>query len=398
MPESRAAWQEAFRYVMVDEYQDTNHAQFRLVSILAAEHRNIAVVGDHDQSIYAFRGADIRNIAEFEHDFPNARVVALEQNYRSTQTILDAANAVIAHNPQPAAQAAVVGSRPRRAGAGGRGRRRARRGALRGRARSAGLLDEGASAADIAVFYRMNAQSRVLEDLLVRQGVGYRVIGGPRFYERAEIKDAIAYLQLLRQPRRRGVAAADREPAAARHRRHLAGAAVEPRPHDGLTLLEAIEHVEDGPLGAAATTRVAEFAALLQDLADRLDRAGRAALLEQVLTESGYMEMLEAERTFESQGRIENLQELVGVAREFEERGEEDASLATFLQEISLYSDQDALQEERGAVTLMTLHNAKGLEFPIVFMIGLEEGLFPASALARRAATRRRSGGSATSA
>ncbi|HEX5559714.1 MAG TPA: UvrD-helicase domain-containing protein [Gaiellales bacterium] len=374
--EARAAWQARFSHIMVDEYQDTNHAQFRLLSVLAARHRNIAVVGDPDQSIYAFRGADIRNIAEFEHDFPGARVVALEQNYRSTQAILDAANAVIARNPD---------RRPKRLWSDlGRGLpvrvveaddEHAEARFVAGEITRA--LDEGAGPADIAVFYRMNAQSRVLEDVLVRQGVGYRVVGGPRFYERAEIKDAIAYLQVIHNPAdevslrrivnqpRRGIGSASLDRLAA-HASQM-----------NWTLLEAIEHSSAVPLGTAAASRVREFAALIEDLREVAATASPAELLEQVLEQTGYRGMLEAERTFESQGRLENLDELIGVAREFAERGEEDASLATFLQDISLYSDSDALNEPRPEVTLMTIHNAKGLEFPIVFVIGLEEGLFP---------------------
>ena len=374
--EARAAWQERFSHIMVDEYQDTNHAQFRLLSVLAAAHRNIAVVGDPDQSIYAFRGADIRNIAEFEHDFPGARVVALEQNYRSTQAILDAADAVIARNPD---------RRPKRLWSDlGRGLpvrvveaedEHAEARFVAGEITRA--LDQGAGPADIAVFYRMNAQSRVLEDVLVRQGVGYRVVGGPRFYERAEIKDAIAYLQVIHNPAdevslrrivnqpRRGIGTASLDRLAA-HANQM-----------NWTLLEAIEHSSAVPLGTAAAARVREFAALIEDLREVGSTASPAELLERVLEQTGYRAMLEAERTFESQGRLENLDELIGVAREFAERGEEDASLATFLQEISLYSDSDALNEPRPEVTLMTIHNAKGLEFPIVFVIGLEEGLFP---------------------
>ena len=374
--EARAAWQERFSHIMVDEYQDTNHAQFRLLSVLAAKHRNIAVVGDPDQSIYAFRGADIRNIAEFEHDFPGARIVALEQNYRSTQAILDAANAVISRNPD---------RRPKKLWSDlGRGLpvrvveaedEHAEARFVAGEITRA--LDEGAGPADIAVFYRMNAQSRVLEDVLVRQGVGYRVVGGPRFYERAEIKDAIAYLQVIHNPAdevslrrivnqpRRGIGTASLDRLAA----HAA--------QMNWTLLEAIDHSSVVPLGTVAAARVREFAALIEDLREIASTASPAELLEQVLEQTGYRGMLEAERTFESQGRLENLDELVGVAREFADRGEEDASLATFLQEISLYSDSDALNEPRPEVTLMTIHNAKGLEFPIVFVIGLEEGLFP---------------------
>ena len=374
--EARREWQERWRYIMVDEYQDTNHAQFRLVSLLAERHRNLAVVGDQDQSIYAFRGADIRNIAEFEHDFPGAHVVTLEQNYRSTQSILDAANHVIDRNP---------GRKPKRLWSDlGTGLpvqvvetddEHAEARFVAGEIAQA--IDAGASAADIAVFYRVNAQSRVLEDLLVRQGVPYRVIGGPRFYERAEVKDAVAYLQvitnsadevslrrILNRPRRGiGQTTLDR----------LAGHASQM----GWTLWEAIEHAAAVSLSAAAAGKVREFGAMIEDLRVEAGELGPAALVERTLAASGYMEMLEAERTFESQGRIENLQELVGVAREYEERGQEEASLDAFLQEISLFSDQDALDVERADVTLMTLHNAKGLEFPIVFVIGMEEGLFP---------------------
>ena len=374
--EARQAWQERWRYVMVDEYQDTNHAQFRLVSILAERHRNIAVVGDQDQSIYAFRGADIRNIAEFDRDFAGAHVVKLEQNYRSTQAILDAANHVIDRNPNRVPKrlwsdlgrglpVRVVETDDEHAEA------RFVAGEI------AAAIDAGASAADIAVFYRVNAQSRVLEDLLVRQGVPYRVIGGPRFYERAEIKDAMAYLQVIANPAdevslrrivnrpRRGIGQTSLERLAG-HARSM-----------NWTLGEAIEHSGSAGLTPAAAGRVREFAQVMEDLRVEAAQSGPAALLEKVLADTGYLEVLKAERTFEAQGRVENLQELVGVAREFEERGQEEASLDAFLQEISLFSDQDSLDVERADVTLMTLHNAKGLEFPIVFVIGMEEGLFP---------------------
>jgi DNA helicase-2/ATP-dependent DNA helicase PcrA len=376
VPEVRARWQEAFRYVMVDEYQDTNHAQFRLVSALAERHRNIAVVGDQDQSIYAFRGADIRNIAEFEHDFPNARVIALEQNYRSTQTILDAANSVIAHNTdrKPKTLWSELGSGdPVRVVETEDEHAEARFVA----AEIARAVAEGSSTSEVAVFYRMNAQSRVLEDVLVRQGVDYRVIGGPKFYERAEIRDAIAYLQAIDNPAdeislrrivnqpRRGIGQSSIDRLAA----HAAAA--------GVGLAGAIETVEAAGLGSAATARVADFRELMHELREAASELGVAALLERVLEATGYRAMLEAERSIEAQGRMENLDELIGVAREYEQRGEEGAGLSDFLQEISLFTDQDSLEQERSHVTLMTLHNAKGLEFPIVFVIGLEEGLFP---------------------
>jgi DNA helicase-2/ATP-dependent DNA helicase PcrA len=374
--EARREWQERWRYIMVDEYQDTNHAQFRLVSLLAERHRNLAVVGDQDQSIYAFRGADIRNIAEFEHDFPGAHVVTLEQNYRSTQAILDAANHVIDRNPN---------RKPKRLwselGAGLPVRvvetddEHAEARFVAGEIAEA--IDGGASAADIAVFYRVNAQSRVLEDLLVRQGVPYRVIGGPRFYERAEVKDAIAYLQVIANPAdeislrrilnrpRRGIGQTTLERLAV-HANQM-----------GWSLWEAIDNAASSSLPASAAGKVREFGTMIEDLRVEAAEIGPATLLERTLAASGYMDMLEAERTFEAQGRIENLQELVGVAREYEERGQEEASLDAFLQEISLFSEQDNLEVERADVTLMTLHNAKGLEFPMVFVIGMEEGLFP---------------------
>ena len=334
------------------------------------------MVGDQDQSIYAFRGADIRNIAEFEHDFPGAHVVTLEQNYRSTQSILDAANAVIDRNPNRKPKrlwSELGGGVPVRVVETDDEHSEARFVA----GEIAEAIDGGASAADIAVFYRVNAQSRVLEDLLVRQGVPYRVIGGPRFYERAEVKDAIAYLQVIANPAdevslrrivnrpRRGIGQTTLE-RLAKHASDM-----------GWSLMEAIEHAASVSLSAAAAGKVREFAALMDDLRAEAAESGPAALLEKTLASSGYMDMLEAERTFESQGRVENLQELVGVAREYEDRGQEEASLDAFLQEISLFSDQDSLDVERADVTLMTLHNAKGLEFPVVFVIGMEEGLFP---------------------
>ena len=377
VPESRTRWQDAFQYVMVDEYQDTNHAQFRLISILAQRHHNIAVVGDEDQSIYAFRGADIRNISEFEHDFPDARVITLDQNYRSTTAILDAANSVISRNTARKPKrlwSEVGGGVPVEVVEAEDEYAEARYVA----AEIGQAIEGGGSPADVAVFYRMNAQSRVLEDLLTRQSVAYRVIGGPKFYERAEIKDAIAYLQVIEntadevslrrivnQPRRGiGSTSLDRLSGWGRTM--------------GWSLWEAVEHVEDAPLGAAAVARLTAFRGLIQELQIAATESGVATLMERTLAETGYLEMLEAERTIESQGRLENLSELVGVAQEYEARGEEEADLAQFLQEISLFSDADALDSaDRAHVTLMTLHNAKGLEFPTVFMIGLEEGLFP---------------------
>jgi DNA helicase-2/ATP-dependent DNA helicase PcrA len=376
-PEALERWQKAFRYVLVDEYQDTNHAQYRLLQLLAGKHRNLCVVGDPDQSIYAFRGADIRNIMEFERDFPDARTIALEQNYRSTNRILRAANGVIAHNRerkekqlfselgegQPVEVIEVEDEHAE---------------ARFVAARIAALVEEGFSNDEIAVFYRTNAQSRVLEDVLVRQGVAYQVIGGPRFYERAEVKDLIAYLQVIDNP----FDTVSLQRIANKPRRGLGDASLARLQTyanaQGMSLWEALEFPEEAGLGTAQVRTTTALRTLLLSLQSGALELPVAELVERVLERSGYLEALEAERTIEAQGRMENLQELVGVALEYQATAPE-PSLSNFLQEISLYADQDALRAEQSLVTLMTLHNAKGLEFRAVFMIGMEEGIFPHS-------------------
>jgi ATP-dependent DNA helicase UvrD/PcrA len=376
-PEAKERWQKAFRYVLVDEYQDTNHAQYRLLQLLAEKHRNVCVVGDPDQSIYAFRGADIRNILEFERDFGETTTIPLEQNYRSTNTILRAANAVISHNRERKpknlwsdlgdgdpvrvlevedehAEARFVASE------------------------LAALVDQGVNGSEIAVFYRTNAQSRVLEDILVRQEIPYQVIGGPRFYERAEVKDLIAYLQVIDNP----FDAVSLQRIANRPRRGIGDASLARLQSyadgHGLSLWEALEFPEEAGLGPAQARSVNALRTLIQSLQAGALELAVDELVERTLDRSGYRAALEAERTIEAQGRIENLQELVGVAQEYEASAPE-PNLSTFLQEISLFSDQDALRDQQSLVTLMTLHNAKGLEFRAVFMIGMEEGVFPHS-------------------
>jgi DNA helicase II / ATP-dependent DNA helicase PcrA len=375
--EVRNRYRRSFRHVLVDEYQDTNRAQYRWLQLLTEEHRNLCVVGDDDQSVYRFRGADIRNILEFERDHPDAEVVKLEQNYRSTQTILNASNAVISNNRQRKdkflwsdlgdgdpvhvreledehAEARFVVSELER------------------------LVDEGASRDEIAVFYRTNAQSRVLEDMLVRYGVGYQVIGGTRFYERAEIKDALAYLTLLVNPSdtvafsrvvnspRRGIGATSQ------------GRLVGYANTTGEPVWEVAAEPESVPgLAPAAIKAVGRFMSVMERLRERAEGgAGVGDLLAETLEETGYTEALQAERTIEAQGRLENLEELVGVAREYDATAEE-GSVEEFLQQLALFSEQDNLRDDEGIVTLMTLHNAKGLEFGIVFIIGLEDGVFP---------------------
>ena len=385
-PEVRERYEQAFRHVLVDEYQDTNHAQYRWLTLLSGERRNLAVVGDDAQSVYGFRGADIRNILDFEQDFPDAHVVKLEQNYRSTQTILSAANAVIRHNRDQVAKAlwTELGEGDPikvRMLADEHAEARYVLGAIEG------LLDEGVSRSEVAVFYRTNAQSRVLEDALVRAEVPYQVIGGTKFYERAEIKDAIAYLSLLANPAdqvsfvrvanspRRGIGQTSLS-------RVIAYAATLGEP-----VWEVAAAADRVPgLGRAAISALTRFMDTMAELRE-LARGGASVgeLLEAVLTRSGYLETLEAERTFEAQGRIENLEELVGVAREFDSSAEtapgggEETGLDAFLAQIALVSDADTRRDDRGLITLMTLHNAKGLEYPIVFIIGCEEGVFPHS-------------------
>jgi DNA helicase-2/ATP-dependent DNA helicase PcrA len=422
---------DTFRHVLVDEYQDTNHAQYRLLQLLVGGgpaprrggeqpgdrpsyagpvgHRNLAVVGDDSQSIYGFRGADIRNILDFQEDFPDARVVKLEQNYRSTETILQAANAVIANNRGGIAKRlwSELGQGEQiqlRALSDEHAEARYVVGEIQR------LLDEGASRSEIAVLYRTNAMSRVIEDTLVRSEIAYQVIGGTKFYERAEVKDAIAYLSLLANPYdvvsftrvanspRRGLG----QTSLARITSHAAAM--------GISVWEAAAAPQQVPgLGAAAIKALGRFMATMAELramtgADPLggeaaeqqapdelpvvefaeERTRRAApiaeLLEAVLSQSGYIESLEADRTIEAQGRIENLEQLVEVGREFDaEAGEGDGTLGRFLQEVALVADADTRADDEGLVTLMTLHNAKGLEYPTVFVTGCEDGVFPHS-------------------
>jgi DNA helicase-2/ATP-dependent DNA helicase PcrA len=380
-PEVRHAYAETFRHVMVDEYQDTNRVQYRWLQLLAGEHRNLAVVGDPDQSIYSFRGADIRNILEFEDTFPDAKVVRLEQNYRSTQTILDAANAVIMNNRGRRSKVLWTDL-----GQGDTIKLRelddehAEARFVTGEIQR--LIDEGTSRAEIAVFYRTNAQSRVLEDTLVRAEIGYQVIGGTKFYERAEIKDAIAYLTMLVNQQDAGAFTR----IVNSPRRGIGNTSVSRVLTHANTMGESVWNVAaDAPsvpgLGAAAVKAITRFMDTMKTLAERAasPEVPVATLLNQLLDQTGYLESLQAERTIEAQGRIENLQELVNVAAEYDASDVETHSLAEFLQAVALVADADTRTDDEGLVTLMTLHNAKGLEYPIVFMIGCEEGVFPHS-------------------
>ena len=378
IPESREKWQRAFRHILVDEYQDTNHAQYRLIRSLAAAHNSIMVVGDSDQSIYSWRGADIRNILDFEQDFPNARTIRLEQNYRSTQTILDAANGVIANNEdrQEKNLWSELGT--------GEKVRVVECADERSEARYvvgqiSRVIGEGGSLRDVAVFYRTNAQSRAMEEALRQADVPYRIIGGTGFYDRQEVKDALAYLRAIANPSddvslrriinvpRRGIG----DTTVTRLAEHAATL--------GITLRSALDDADSVLPGSAARKAVAGFSDLLQKLTDASATLEPAHLLEKVYEDTAMIEGLRAERTLEANGRIENLNELLGVAQSAIHTGDADADLATFLQELSLVSDADQLpdSEDDAAVTMMTLHTAKGLEFPRVYLIGMEDNIFP---------------------
>ena len=380
----RERWRRTFRHVLVDEYQDTNHAQYRLLQLLASEHGNLMVVGDEDQSIYGFRHADVSNILDFDEDFKGAEIVKLEQNYRSTQTILSAANGVVERNRE---------RRPKELWSEGEEGARVQLNELTDEHEEARWVaaeierleqEESVSRAEVAVFYRTNAMSRVLEDTLQRFDVSYQVIGGTKFYERAEVKDAIAYLSLLVNPAdlvsfgrvvnspRRGIGNTTQGRIAS----HVNTT--------GQPVWEVIERVEEVPgLSGAAIKAVSRFYEMMAGLRERAEEEGPVAtLLEAVLHETGYLEALAAERTIEAEGRGENLETLIGGAAEFdierEREGESEISpLEEYLQQISLYTEQDGLAAESELVTLMTLHNAKGLEYDTVFIVGCEEGAFP---------------------
>ncbi len=368
-PEALESYRRRFGHLLVDEYQDTNSVQNELVLKLADQHRQVTVVGDNDQSVYRFRGADIRNILQFEEAFPDTTVVLLEQNYRSTQTILDAANAVITNN---------FGRKPKNLWTDeGPGDAITRFHAddevdeSQYVANELSRLHDGGDYrwGEMAVFYRTNAQSRVLEEYLMRVGIPYKVIGGTRFYDRKEVKDAIAYLKCVANPSdevslkrilntpKRGIGDTSVAKIDAFAQLH------------GYTFFQALERADDAGVSGTAVRGIASFLQLHQSFVLELDK-GPAPTLEAILRDTGYVVELEDQRSVEAESRVENLQELVGVSRQFE-------TVEEFLEQVSLVSDSDDIEEDDSAVILMTLHAAKGLEFPVVFMLGLEDGIFP---------------------
>ncbi len=374
-PPVLAEYQARFRHILVDEYQDTNHTQFVLVSLLARRHRNLCVVGDDDQAIYRWRGADVRNILEFERDYPEARIVTLEQNYRSTRRILAAASAVIHRNPHRHAktlwtenpegdevtlyeafdgydEARYVGEQIR------------------------AYVAAGNRAGEVAILYRTHAQSRQFEEMFLRLGIPYQIVGGVRFYERAEIKDILAYLRLAYNPAdeaslRRVLNVPRRGVGEATVRRLEAWARAEEVP-----LWGALRRAGDAGIGPQVRRGIEEFVSTVDALAAFAADHTAREVLDRALDLTGYRRMLESEATDEAYARLENLDELAAVAQEVEEMTGE-GTLEAFLQHLALQTDVDTFEERADRVTLMTLHSAKGLEFPVVVLAGLEEGLFP---------------------
>lgn len=372
-------YQHKFQYILVDEYQDTNKAQYVLVKLLAEKHRNLCVVGDPDQSIYGWRGADIQNIMDFEEDYPDAKVVKLEQNYRSTQVILEAANAVIAHNlsrkpkelwtdnPRGPLITSFEGEDEHHEAhfVAGEIYRQHR--------------EKGRPYGDFAVLYRTNAQSRVIEETFIKNGIPYEIYGGIKFYERKEIKDIMAYLRVLSNPAdalslariinvpKRGIG-------------EVAWLKLEDYANQqGITVFEALARVPEIPdLAKRSANAIQQFARLMDGFQAKVDKIPLTELTESIIKETGYLEELKKENTPEAQARIENLQEFLSVTHDYDKYSEE-KTLTGFLAQISLVTDLDSFSEEADQVVLMTLHTAKGLEFPVVFLTGMEEGLFPHS-------------------
>ena len=399
-PDVLERWRKRFRHVLVDEFQDTNGAQWELVRLLSEEHRSVMVVGDQDQSVYKFRGADYRNLMRFEEAFPEATVIVLEQNYRSTQRILDAANAVILNN---------AARRPKHLWTEQVGGELITRYHAQDEHDEAAYLAheiarltdaEGYSFSDVAVFYRTNAQSRVIEETLVRAGHPYRVVGGVRFYDRREVKDTLAYLRALVNPDdevswrrivnvpKRGVGDTSVGKVSAYAQEH------------GMTFRDALHRADAAGVSGKALGGIRDLLDILAEV-EGAAGVGVAPVVQAVLEDTGYLAELEAERSIEAESRLENLQELVGVCREFDDAlesgdvaglagiasGSGDGETAAvpdgldrvqaFLEAVSLVTDLDDIEGEKRTITLMTLHSAKGLEFPVVFLTGLEDGVFP---------------------
>ncbi|WP_395527729.1 DNA helicase PcrA [Enterococcus lactis] len=387
-PDSLTYYQNKFHYIHVDEYQDTNHAQYTLVNLLAGRFRNLCVVGDADQSIYGWRGADMQNILDFEKDYPDAAVILLEQNYRSTKNILSAANQVIENNSNRKPKNLWTENKE--------GNKITYYRADNERDETRFIVDRmqeeirsnHRNYGDFAILYRTNAQSRVMEETLLKANIPYKMVGGHKFYDRKEIKDILAYLNVLANPQdsisferivnspKRGIG-----PGSIEKLRSFASLHEWP-------LLEAAQNVELANIGGKAGQQLGSFGEMIQEVTQMIPYLTVTELTKEVLDRSGYLEDLKIQNTLEAQARIENLEEFLTVTQEFdkqfEQQNEEDADapeekLTVFLNDLALVSDIDNLEKDASQVTLMTLHAAKGLEFPVVFLIGLEEGVFPLS-------------------
>ncbi|TFJ92606.1 DNA helicase PcrA [Lentibacillus salicampi] len=381
VPEVLEYYQRRFQYIHVDEYQDTNHAQYYLVKQLANRYQNLCVVGDSDQSIYRWRGADIANILSFEKDYPSARVIFLEQNYRSTKSILDAANEVIQNNS---------GRKPKNLWTENDDGKKLhyfqgsteQEEALFVTNKIQELTGEGYSLNDMAVLYRTNAQSRAVEDTLVKSDIAYQMVGGTKFYDRKEIKDLTAYLRLITNPDddisfervvnvpKRGIGKTSIERLRAYTAEH------------GISFYQAVKEVDFIGVTKKAAIALAKFGSLIQTLSQQQEFLTATDMVEAILERTGYEEMLKSERSLESQSRLENLEEFKTVTQDFEESAD-DKTLIAFLTDLALVADIDRVDEEEmdnePKVTLMTLHAAKGLEYPVVFLVGMEENVFPHS-------------------
>ena len=381
VPEVLQFYQRKFHYVHIDEYQDTNRAQYILVQMLADFHKNIFVVGDTDQSIYKWRGADIQNILNFEEDYPNAKLIKLEQNYRSTKNILHAANAVIDNNTQRKAKNLWTENPEGNKLTLYESANEHDEAYFIAKIVQEGM-DKGRTYQDFAVLYRTNAQTRVIEEVFIKSNIPYKIVGGTKFYDRKEIKDILAYLRLIVNPDddlslrrvinvpKRGIGATTIDKIA------------EYATSQGTSMFRAIEVVDFIGIAAKTANKISEFADMIRQLNQMSEYLGVTELTEMVLQRTQYREELKKENTLEAESRIENIDELLSVTMEFENQNE-DKSLIAFLTDLALVADIDTLDDENNevqvGVTFMTLHSAKGLEFPVVFLAGLEEGIFPHS-------------------
>lgn len=379
-PETLDYYQNKFHYIHVDEYQDTNHAQYTLVNLLAKRFKNLCVVGDADQSIYGWRGANMENILNFEKDYADAEVVLLEQNYRSTKMILKAANDVIGNNSNRKKKKLWTDNDDGEKITYYRGQSEHDESRYIVSKMQEEMRERGLAYGDFAVLYRTNAQSRVIEENLLKSNIPYKMVGGHKFYDRKEIRDVLAYLRLIANPEdnmsfervvnvpKRGIGPGTVDKLRTASNQY------------GWSMLETALNVSITPIAGKAAGELEAFAFMMKDLRQMQEYLPVTELVEEVLKRSGYLKALKAEQTLESETRIENIQEFLSVTQQFEKDSSEDKSLLTFLTDLALVSDLDNLEEEQTSeVTLMTLHAAKGLEFPIVFLIGVEEGVFPLS-------------------